>query len=414
MNKLKVQLILFTIIRAVFNTVYRMIYAFLPIFGRGLGVELHSMSLALTTRSIFSSLGPFAASVSDLRGRKFGMLFGLVLFSAGTALVVFFPTFPVFVLSLILATIGKYVFDPGMQAYLGDRINYQERGRVLALTEFGWSLAFVLGIPLAGYLIARGGWMSPFRLFTLLGLLCMLALFISLPSDRHEQRSNLGLVKNFRSVFTFAPAMIALSMGLFASTANEVVNLVFGVWLDDSLKTWVGPQGFVGILKFLNYFKDTLGLDIALLILAAIVIGISELSAEGMVARFVDKLGKPRAVGLGLLLNSLAALLLPALGKTTGGALIGLFMFYFSFEFALVSLIPMMTEIMPATRATLMAFNTAALSLGRAGGALLAPYLYGLGLFASGLGAVFFNILALILLAKFIRHDPQDPSHARA
>jgi predicted MFS family arabinose efflux permease len=202
--------------------------------------------------------------------------------------------------------------------------------------------------------------------------------------------------------------MIALSVGLFASTANEVVNVVFGVWLDDSLKTWVGPQGFVGVFKFLNYFKDTLGLDIALLILAAIVIGISELSAEGMVARFVDKLGKPRAVALGLLLNSLAALLLPALGKTTSGALIGLSMFYISFEFALVSLIPMMTEVMPRTRATLMAFNVAALSLGRAAGALLAPFLYASGLFASGVGAVFFNVLALIFLAKFIKHEQHD------
>ncbi len=199
--------------------------------------------------------------------------------------------------------------------------------------------------------------------------------------------------------------MIALSVGLFASTANEVVNVVFGVWLDDSLKTWVGPQGFVGVFKFLNFFKDTLGLEIALLILAAIVIGISELSAEGLVARFVDRLGKPRAVALGLILNSLAALLLPALGETTSGALFGLAFFYISFEFALVSLIPMMTEIMPKTRATLMAFNVAALSLGRALGALLAPYLYTSGLFVSGVGAVFFNILALVLLAKFIKYE---------
>jgi len=403
-KKLKIQLVLFMIIRTVFNSAYRMIYAFLPIFGRGLGIDIKSMALTLTARSIFSSLGPFAASVSDLRGRKFGMLFGLGLFSAGTALVIFSPTFPVFVLSLILATIGKYVFDPGMQAYLGDRVTYQDRGRVLALTEFGWSLAFVLGIPLAGFLIARGGWIAPFRLFALLGLFSLLALFISLPSDRHDERSNHGLVKNFHSVFTYAPAMIALSVGLFASTANEVVNVVFGVWLDDSLKTWVGPQGFGGIFRFLNFFKDTLGLDIALLILAAIVIGLSELSAESLVARYVDKLGKPRAVALGLILNSLAALLLPVLGATTSGALFGLAMFYISFEFALVSLIPMMTEVMPRARATLMAFNVATLSLGRAAGALLAPYLYSSGFFVSGLGAVLFNILALAFLAKFLKH----------
>ena len=382
-----------------------MIYPFLPIFGRGLGIDIHSISLALTTRSIFSSLGPFAASASDLRGRKYGMLLGLGLFSAGTALVIFIPIFPVFVISLVLATVGKYVFDPGMQAYLGDRVHYQDRGRVLALTEFGWSLAFVLGVPLAGWLIARGGWMSPFRLFALLGLLCMLALFISLPTDRHEERSNHSMGMNFRSVFSYAPAMIALSVGLCASTANEVINVVFGVWLDDSLKTWVGAQGFSGVFRFLNFFRDTLGLDIALLILAAIVIGLAELSAEGLVARYVDRLGKPRSVALGLSLNSLAAILLPVLGNTTSGALFGLAFFFISFEFALVSLIPMMTEVMPKTRATLMAFNVAALSLGRALGAFLAPYLYASGLFASGMAAVFFNILALFFLGRFLKHE---------
>ena len=106
MKKLNLQLILFMVIRTVFNSAYRMIYAFLPIFGRGLGVELHSMSLALSTRAIISSLGPFAASVSDQRGRKFGMLFGLLLFTLGMGLVIFFPTFPVFVVSLVFSTVG--------------------------------------------------------------------------------------------------------------------------------------------------------------------------------------------------------------------------------------------------------------------------------------------------------------------
>jgi predicted MFS family arabinose efflux permease len=404
-KKLPIQLGLFMFIRTVFNSAYRMIYAFLPIFGRGLGVDIKSMSLALTTRSVVSSLGPFAASVSDVRGRKFGMLLGLTLFTGGTALVVFFPTFPMFVISLVLATTGKYVFDPGMQAYLGDRIDYRERGRILAITEFGWSLAFILGIPLAGYLIALQGWMAPFRLFALLGLVTILALFLALPTDRHEERANHGLVKNFRTVLTFGPALLALGVGLLISTANEVINVVFGVWLDESLKTWVGPDGFGGIFKFLNFFKTTLGLDIALLILAAIVIGLSELCAEGLVARFVDRLGKPRAVALGLIVNSLSALLLPVLGKTTSGALFGLFMFYISFEFSLVSLIPMMTEIMPQTRATLMAFTVSALSLGRASGALLAPYLYSAGLMVSGAAAVVFNGMALVLLRRFIRQD---------
>jgi predicted MFS family arabinose efflux permease len=55
----------------------------------------------------------------------------------------------------------------------------------------------------------------------------------------------------------------------------------------------------------------------------------------------------------------------------------------------------MMTEVLPPARATLMAFNVAALSLGRAMGAPLAPLLYKQGFWAVAIGAVVFNLVAL-------------------
>jgi predicted MFS family arabinose efflux permease len=96
----------------------------------------------------------------------------------------------------------------------------------------------------------------------------------------------------------------------------------------------------------------------------------------------------------------LAALALYFLGRTEAGALVGLFFFYITFEFTLVSIIPMMTELLPAARATLMAFNVAALSLGRALGDLIAPRLYIWGFWSVVLGAVVFNLLALAALRK--------------
>ncbi|GEM_PF-3450230 len=57
---------------------------------------------------------------------------------------------------------------------------------------------------------------------------------------------------------------------------------------------------------------------------------------------------------------------------------------------------PLMTELAPLARATLMSFNVAALSLGRALGAPLAPFLYHFGFLAVAAGAVGFNLLALL------------------
>ena len=369
------QLALFTVIRFVFNTAHRMVYPFLGVIARGLGVDLPAMSLALTARALVGTLGPFAATVADSRSRKFGMLLGLGVFSSGAGIVALLPTLPGLTISLVLATMGKYIFDPSMQAHIGDRVPYERRGRAIAITEMGWSLAYVVGIPLMGLLIARRGWVAPFPLFALLGLLMFAALYLLLPHEPLREPPPNGTFSSFRVVFASIPALLGLSIALLVSAGNELVSLVFGVWLEDSF-----------------------GLKILALGAAAAVIGLAELSGEGLVAGFSDRMGKPLAIALGLAANSVAALLLPLLGRTTPGALAGLFLFYITFEFGVVSMIPMMTEVLPSARATLMAFNIAAFSLGRAIGAPLAPLLYGHGFWVVAVGAAAFNLVALVAL----------------
>ncbi|MBN2387596.1 MAG: MFS transporter [Anaerolineales bacterium] len=377
MKQLRLQLLSFTLIRTILNSLHRMVYPFLAVLGRGVGVDIAAMSYALTARSLVGTLGPFTAVLSDRLGRRFGMLLGIGLFSLGAAVVVFWPVFPGLVVAILLSTLGKYVFDPSMLAYLGDRVPYERRGRTIAITEFSWSLAFILGVPLIGFLIARNGWMAPFPLMAILGSLIFAGLFWLLPKEEADRPTGktAGWKGNFRLVLTSLPALTGLAVGLFSSAANEVVNLIFGVWLEESF-----------------------GLQIAALGAASAVIGLSELGGEGLVAAFVDRLGKPRAINLGLSLNSLAALALPWLGRSEAGALVGLFCFYITFEFALVSTLPLMSEILPGARATLMAFNVAALSLGRGLGAFVGPWLYGAGFWLVVSGSLLFNLLAMLAL----------------
>jgi predicted MFS family arabinose efflux permease len=167
---------------------------------------------------------------------------------------------------------------------------------------------------------------------------------------------------------------------LLVSAANELVNLIFGVWLEDSF-----------------------GLQIAALAGASAVIGLSELGGEGLVAILTDRLGKARALALGISANIGAAILLPFIGRTEAGALVGLFLFYISFEYVIVSHIPIMTEMLPGARATVLAFNLTGHSLGRALGAFLAPILYGSGFQFVTVGAVFFNVLGLLALSRIWR-----------
>jgi hypothetical protein len=101
-----------------------------------------------------------------------------------------------------------------------------------------------------------------------------------------------------------------------------MVNLMFGVWLEDCStcrSPWRGSAD-----------------------------GLSELGGEGLVALFVDRIGKVRAAGLGIIVNSIAAILLPIIGRTEFGALVGLFFFFISQEFTIVSIIPLNSEVMPS------------------------------------------------------------------
>lgn len=365
-------------LRTILNTAHRMVYPFLPIFARGLGVDLSTMSLLMTGRSLLGATSPIFAPIADRRGRKFGMLLGTLIFTLGVGLVAFRPAFWTLAIALIMAMLGKYMFDPAMQAYFGDRIPYAQRGTALAVTEVAWSMAFILGVPVVGFLIDRFGWSAPFPFFTVLGLVIFFVVWRVVPGmDSHHELTNNSRA-GYRAVLTSMPALAGISIALWASAGNELVNVIFGVWLEDSF-----------------------GLRIAALAGASAVIGISELSGEGLVALTTDRLGKPLALTIGLVGNALASILLPFIGHTQAGALIGLFLFYITFEYVMVSHIPLMTELVPSARATMLSLNVTGHSIGRALGAFLAAIIYQrFGFLFVALTAVIFNAAALLALRR--------------
>ena len=367
-----------------------MVYPFLPYFMRGLGVDLGQMSAALSLRALAGAFSPFLAVIADLRGRKAGMLLGTVLFIVGVTLVAVHPVFWTFVAALFLATIGYLVFIPSMQAYLGDRVPYEKRGLPLALTELSWSLSFIIGVPLTGFLISKYGWTSPFPWLAGLGLLALILLSRLLPADPPPPKHGANPLASFRTVLTSPLALVGLAMGVAFTIANEVVNLVFGIWMESSF-----------------------GFKLTALGLVAIAIGLAEFCGELLVGGVVDRLGKVRAVALGLLANCVAALALAAFGSSLAGAVACLVLFYLTFEFTIVSSLPLMSEILPSARATLLAANMALISLGRAAGAWLAPRFFELGCLPDhpvqcpgGGGFQPFGIVGAVILAQ--SRNPQD------
>lgn len=382
----RVQLVFFTFVRMLSSIGFRMVYPFLPAFRDALNVPLETLTRAVGLRSLVAAIvGPFLATVGDSRGRRAGMLLGMAVFISGPVVVSLWPTFAGFVAAMVLMLIGKVTFDPSLQAYIGDRVPYAQRGAAITVTELSWSSAFILGVPAMGWIIGRAGWLAPFQLLGVLVLLCIGALVWMVPKDEAPHKHTVGFFANFGHVLQSRPARAVLLFSLLTCVANELVALTFGVWLEASF-----------------------GLQLAALGAAAAVLGIAELSGEGLVAMFSDRLGKRRAIILGLLVNCLACVAMPIFGGSYGGALVTLFLFYVSFEFIIVSSIPMMTEVMPAARATMMSGFFTSASIGRALASLLTPVLFAQGFGYNAGAAIVFNLLALWCLGG-IRIATENP-----
>jgi predicted MFS family arabinose efflux permease len=410
--RLRYQVLFFALVRTILNTPFRMIYPFLPAISRGLGVEISAINQAVTLRATLGALSPVVGSIGDARGRKFAMLVGISSFIGAMALVFISPTFPALVVSMLMVTLAKIMFDPAMYAYIGDVVSYDRRGLAMGIGEFGWSGAFLLGVPIVGWLIARGGWSgnanafaapfglpgvvgllpreqwaAPFPYLLLAGIAILILLWQIVPATPVQGSQRTSLVRGLRAIIASPAALGALMAGVLLSGSNEMVNIVFGRWMEDSF-----------------------GLRIIALGITAAIIGVAELGGEGLTALLADRLGKRRSVAIGFVTYGLSCLLLPVLGTTYNGALVGLFLFYITFEFTLVCSIPLMSELLPSARATLLAAMASASSVGRAVGSLIGPALFTFGIGANAVTAAVLNLVALGLILWLVRESPQKPA----
>jgi DHA1 family inner membrane transport protein len=378
-RKTWLQLSASTLIRTVLNTGFRMVFPFQPILMEGFGISLTGISRMYAGQSLVGILSPFLASVADTRGRRTGMLTGLVIFSLGVLIVLLIPTPLGFFFFLVLSMLGKSIFDPSLQAYFGDNIPYSRRGFVMGIIEMSWSLSFFVGMPLIGFILSRFGLLEPFLVLTVLSLVSILVVLVIIPPDGVKKTADQTVLSKLSQVLRSGTALAGLGVMTLICLANQLVNVVFGVWLNVSF-----------------------GMQIAALGGASAVIGLAELLGESGVSALADRLNKQRAVLIGLGGNVLASVLLPLLGRTTWGAYLGLFLFFLTFEFTIVSLIPLMTGVLPRARGTVMALTIASANLGRGLGSLAAAPMYLGGFWINALFAAVVNLLAIVCLRYVI------------
>ena len=353
--------------RLLINAQMRLVYPFLPVISRGLGLPLETTALLVGIRSLAGVTSPLYGWLADRIDRRIVMLGGLAALVAGAALVAVAPGFGIALIAFVLLGLSRAAYDPTAQAYVSDAVPYERRGRALGIVELSWAGSWLIGVPLAGLLIARFGWQSPFTVIALLGVLSLLATRRLPPAARHtdevipsgtadtparDERPG----SRRRLAWLNWPTAAMLAISLLVVTANENLFMVYGAW-----------------------FESRFGLPVATLGLVSVVISLAELAAAGASAGLVDRVGKQRALLAGLILNALAYLLLPRIVGTLAVTMIAMAVVAMTSEFAIVSALPLVSELAPQARGTVMAMNAALVSVGVMVVSVLAPRLWSSG-----------------------------------
>lgn len=185
----------------------------------------------------------------------------------------------------VLAIISAAVFTPQAAAVAGMLVAPERRGRAITTVFLGWSVASVLGAPLAALISGGYGWRTAFWLLAVLALMCAALVWRVIPQGVKPP---------------------ALSAAMWRQTLSSKLMIV------TVLVTALSASGqFVQFAYFSPYVVSVLNgsaKDVALLF---VVFGLFGVIGSFAVSRMIDRVGAPQAVMITLLLITASLLLWP-------------------------------------------------------------------------------------------------------
>ncbi len=185
----------------------------------------------------------------------------------------------------VLAIISAAVFTPQAAAVAGMLVAPERRGRAITTVFLGWSVASVLGAPLAALISGGYGWRTAFWLLAVLALMCAALVWRVIPQGVKPP---------------------ALSAAMWRQTLSSKLMIV------TVLVTALSASGqFVQFAYFSPYVVSVLNgsaKDVALLF---VVFGLFGVIGSFAVSRMIDRVGAPQAVMITLLLIAASLLLWP-------------------------------------------------------------------------------------------------------
>jgi len=346
--------------RMTVNVPSRIIYPFLPSIARGLGISLPVASRLVALRLAAGAGAPLLGPLADRYGRRRAMEAALVVFTLASLLLAGVGTLTAAIVAFTLYGLAKVLYDPAVHAYVGDEVPYHKRGRAVGIVELSWSSAWLLGVPASGFLIEHLGWRAPWAALIALGLLGAWLTRAGLPpasrpaASQHGESLVAATIATWRSLLRRRSVVVLLLTSLLFTLAIEIPFIVYGAWLETAF-----------------------GLSLSTLGLASAVVGVAEAAAEFGTTVITDRLGKRRSVLAGICGLAASLVALPWLSRLgLAAALASVMLMMLCFEFGIVSLLPLVTELAPEARGALFSLNVTAFSLSRALGGIVGGWLW--------------------------------------
>ncbi len=377
-----------TFTKFLFNITRRLIYPFAPEFARGLNVDLSAITSVIAVNQATSILGPLGASFADQYGYRFLMLLSLLLLAVGTLSLGLIPLYSVLIFCFFLAGLGKSIFDPSLQAFIGNFVPYEKRGKIIGITELAWAGSTLVGIPLSGMVIERFSWQAPFFIIAALSLAGFFIILKAMPKPEKKTtpalKARAPLLYTWKIIIRNRQVSGMLGFSFLMALANDNLFVIYGAWLETSYHLSLAAIGF-----------------------GTIFIGLSEVLGEGFTVFFSDRIGLKKTTIIGTVLCTLAYFFLPVLDIGLAYVLAGLFIVFFTFEFTIVTSMGLSTELVPEFRASTMSAFFAVAGLGRVSGAFLGGIIWSdYGLWPICMVSGCCTLLALIsLVSGFYRHQ---------
>jgi predicted MFS family arabinose efflux permease len=292
----------------------------------------------------------------------------------------FAPGYAWLLLLRVLALVPPAVFTPQAAACVGLLVPPEQRGRAIAFIFLGWSVASVLGMPIAALVGGHFGWRSAFVLVAVLSVASAAWVWRSIPDGVQPPALSLAAWKQ-----------TLRSQAMMTAVAVTVLS---------------AAGQFVVFSYFAPYYKQMLGLSPTGLSLLFMWFGAFGLWGNMLMARHIDRIGAPRAVMAGLALVAAALLALP-LGTTlvlaallTVPWALGCFSSNSAQQARLV-------EIAPPLASASVALNSSAMYAGQAIGAATGGWLISRGgmhlLHWAALAGVLAAMVASALATRFAR-----------